>query len=919
MEYFSFLIFLIATCTTILGLFVYLRNVKSDTNKLFLLLTLCLSVWNVTNYFSLTSGTEATTLFWIRAVMATTAFIGPILYLFSYAYPYNKLVINSTRKYFLIVATILVSALSFTPFVFSKVSISDGISPTPGYGILFYGLLLFTTIVLAFETIINKYRTYTGIEKLRVKYLLFGIIITFSGGFFTNFIFVLLNISQFVILGPSFSIFLVLFLSYSIIRHRLMDIRIAVRKTLANLIVLITSFTLFLLINSIFTGELSLYDSIRIFLISIALVVLYDPFVRLIYKITDKFLFSALYSRENLLRDLSVSLNSTIGFDAVLSKIYDILSKTLHIKFAVFALNTSNRKDIPEFNESSNAGDALYKFGDAAHINLLPNSIKSHFTNGKKSLVYDELIDLIENSSDRKLLKLKKWMEENAIAVILPLYIKGSSIGYILLGEKLNGDSFTSEDISVLETFTLQAAIGIENIMLFIYTRDFNSQLKHEVDRATVQLKEKNKTLELLRKMDSIITQTLDLKVVSQKIVDTLSWELGYDIAYLNIINNEANALIPVAFAHSPQLDKSSAILTGYEHNFEISLDDLDNPLVRVFNDGVKYSSSRIEDVFSAKVSKEILAQLESVHDIKGIISYPVYAKEKAVGVLVVGIPVDLGQFSVMEQDLLQEFVKEVGIAVDNAMLYDELKITNQKLKNTNQKLIELDQMKDEFVSIASHELRTPMTAINSYVWMAMNKGGELPTKARDYLDKVAISTQRMISLVEDMLSVSRIESGRIKIEPTAFSICSLIKDVNEELIIKAKERNQQLEFDCNNEDILVVGDMNKVREVITNLIANAIKFTETGGRVWSEIKEIDELIEVSVFDTGKGIAQNDLPRLFTKFGRIENELSTVAQTQGTGLGLYICKKYIEAMGGQIGAESELGKGSRFWFRLKRG
>jgi signal transduction histidine kinase len=349
-----------------------------------------------------------------------------------------------------------------------------------------------------------------------------------------------------------------------------------------------------------------------------------------------------------------------------------------------------------------------------------------------------------------------------------------------------------------------------------------------------------------------------------------------------------------------------------------VDVTDQTHPIAKVFRTGVRFETEHLTEVFAARVPDAILEQLHEIHKIRGIFVLPIHAKQRAVGTLIVTFPVAPDKVSQAEREILDEFVKEVGIALDNAMLYEEVKRTNQALIDTNKRLIELDRMKDEFVSIASHELRTPMTAINSYVWMALNKGGELPVKARDYLDKVSISTQRLISLVEDMLNVSRIESGRVKIELVNFNVASLVADVHEELQIKAHERSLELIFERNDDEFVVHGDKNKTREVLTNLIGNALKFTDHG-KVTTMIKETEGMIEVSVKDTGRGIAESDMQRLFTKFGRLENELSTIAQTQGTGLGLYICKKYMEAMHGEIGVESTLGEGSRFWFRLPKG
>jgi signal transduction histidine kinase len=611
-------------------------------------------------------------------------------------------------------------------------------------------------------------------------------------------------------------------------------------------------------------------------------------------------------------------LSSTVGFKDVLPKLYELLSNAMHVKHVTFALSLHKRVDMPIDLVQKKGEYALYHFGEFCRRAALPSYLEKVVPAGQKALLYDDLAYVESKKLDRSVLRLKKWMDEQEIGVILPLSINDELIGYMIVGEKKNGDAFTSEDIGVLETFAMQAAIGIENILLFMYSRDFNKRLSISVEQATAQLKEKNRTLELLRKMDSIITTTLEQDDVCQKAVDTLSWELGYDIAYLSLLDQETGRLVPRAIAHTPIGEKAAAIFAGYEYSFEVDVADQSHPIARVFQTGVRFETEHLTEVFAARVPDVILGQLHEIHEIRGVFVLPIYAKQRVVGTLIVTFPEVPDKVSQAEREILDEFVKEVGIALDNAMLYEEVKRANQALIDTNKRLIELDRMKDEFVSIASHELRTPMTAINSYVWMALNKGGELPAKARDYLDKVSISTQRLISLVEDMLSVSRIESGRVKIELVNFELTALIAEVVEELQIKAHERSLELIFEGSEKEFVVHGDKNKTREVLTNLVGNALKFTDHG-KVTITVREHGGMMEVSVIDTGRGIAESDMQRLFTKFGRLENELSTIAQTHGTGLGLYICKKYMEAMHGEIGVESKLGEGSRFWFRLSKG
>lgn len=499
-------------------------------------------------------------------------------------------------------------------------------------------------------------------------------------------------------------------------------------------------------------------------------------------------------------------------------------------------------------------------------------------------------------------------------ALVYPVILKQEVLGTLIfsLSKPISKVSTTERDL--LSGFTDVVGLAVQNASLY----SAREETLAELQKTTIELKEKNKNLKLLRKMDAIITTALTVKEVCQKSVDTLSWELGHDFAYICILDQESGCLIPNSFSHSIVVQKIEKITNGDLSIFGANVLDTSNPLVKSYQSGKGNLFARLNEVLDEDRCMEIIHLLEGQYSTAGLLILPLMIKNRVVGVLAIAINTMPDVISANDRELFGEFVKEVGIALDNAMLYEEVKRTNQALIDTNKRLIELDRMKDEFVSIASHELRTPMTAINSYVWMALNKGGELPVKARDYLDKVSISTQRLISLVEDMLNVSRIESGRVKIELVNFNVASLVADVHEELQIKAHERSLELIFERNDDEFVVHGDKNKTREVLTNLIGNALKFTDHG-KVTTMIKETEGMIEVSVKDTGRGIAESDMQRLFTKFGRLENELSTIAQTQGTGLGLYICKKYMEAMHGEIGVESTLGEGSRFWFRLPKG
>lgn len=268
------------------------------------------------------------------------------------------------------------------------------------------------------------------------------------------------------------------------------------------------------------------------------------------------------------------------------------------------------------------------------------------------------------------------------------------------------------------------------------------------------------------------------------------------------------------------------------------------------------------------------------------------------------------------EKELLLRFTDIVGLAVQNSRLYTSLEETSEKLKKANIKLKELDKLKDEFVYVASHELRTPMTAIKSYLWLALNKTKGLGPKLEKNLTRAYESTERLIHLVQNMLTVSRIEGKRLVLSIEEFNLCDLAEQVHDELKIKAEEK--RIKFVCkpHRRTLRVRADKARIAEVMQNLIGNALKFTPEGGRITISLKKKDSQVQFTVVDTGPGIPKEQMPQLFKKFAQMEHAYRKRTEFSGTGLGLYISKQVIDMHQGKIWAESEIGKGSRFMFTL---
>lgn len=297
------------------------------------------------------------------------------------------------------------------------------------------------------------------------------------------------------------------------------------------------------------------------------------------------------------------------------------------------------------------------------------------------------------------------------------------------------------------------------------------------------------------------------------------------------------------------------------------------------------------------------------------------------IGLLLFGEKLSGDIYTVQDIQVIEIFAPEAAIAIQNSISYEEIRrfnvtlqekvnLATKDLQTANQRLQAMDKLKDEFISVASHELRTPMTAVKSYLWMIINKPTSLDIhKQKQYLDRAYNATNRLINLVNDMLNVSRIESGRIKLLPDSISIIDLAKEVVDELSAKAVEKKLHLLVEHPQVPNVFV-DKDKTQEVLTNLIGNAMKFTPEGGTIKVSFKESIGAVETSVSDTGRGIKQEDISRLFKKFERLENTLTSVAETEGTGLGLFICKQFVELSGGKIWVTSEYGKGTTFTFSL---
>lgn len=436
-------------------------------------------------------------------------------------------------------------------------------------------------------------------------------------------------------------------------------------------------------------------------------------------------------------------------------------------------------------------------------------------------------------------------------------------------------------------------------------------------------------TIEALWRLEKIILDSLDFTQVVQKICDSVLLELGYlklgyRIVVLALVNKEKGLLERIAISQTEEAKKALQITPVPFREINIPISAEQNICIKALKENKPYVTHDWIDILCPPYTPEDAQKVQAVIGIKTSMVYPVTYRNNSEGILIFSMVKNESEVSDQERDLIQSFTDVVGLAVQNSKLYTSLQDTSEKLKNTNQQLIqannklqELDKLKDEFVSLASHELRTPMTAIKGSISTILDGyTGEVPPQAKEFLTAAYNENDRLIRLVNNLLNISRIEAGRFTFTIVKVNMEKLINDVIYSLQPAAKERNIFLKYEKTSEVPPILGDEDKVKEVLINIIGNATKFTHKGG-ITIKTNVENNMVVTSVTDTGSGIAKEDLDRLFKKFSQVGGDYARPAG--GTGLGLYISKQIVEGLKGKIWLESTLGVGTTFYFSLPVG
>ena len=431
-----------------------------------------------------------------------------------------------------------------------------------------------------------------------------------------------------------------------------------------------------------------------------------------------------------------------------------------------------------------------------------------------------------------------------------------------------------------------------------------------ELNKAQEELDKKITGLYSLQRLSQAIGTTLEENQIF-KIVESSNFEdLGFEKA-CGFIWSEKDKRFITRLNISYTKEEAGVI------NATVNLNK--TPYLDLIENNKTISSVSLKDAF---LKEKIL----SIFKIISFVISPVLSKEGSKGFLFVGtenIDTVIGEG---DEELIVILANQIGQALENAQLFEQtwkaqqdleqkVEQRTQELKTALEAVNVISKRKSDFISAVSHELRTPLTSIKGYASIILaGKLGQLPEEARLRLDKINRHSDELTNLVNDLLDISRIESGKMVMKREPLDLGNTAADMLDLFGVQSKEKQILLSSAIEKGAFIVAADAGQIKRVFINLIGNAMKFTPADGKITIAANKTGDLIQVNISDTGCGIPDDAKERVFDEFYRVENAIND--QVKGTGLGLSLVKHIVEAHGGKIWITSKVGAGSTFSFTL---
>jgi len=628
---------------------------------------------------------------------------------FFYYFPVENFKIpNWLKNVFWLVTLVLVGVTMFTPWV-DKMETPTAAGPVVTLGDGYYFYLAHVFLLPVMTLVLGAFKNFTlkGLNRLRFEYSFWVFVPTIIAFLVSNLILPIFGIIDQFVWSPVFLFPIVISSFYAIAKYRFLDIRLILARAVAFVIFIffcigIYALFLFFVVQKFLGVQIDLVIAGAALVLAIFTALSFQPILTWLRKITNVIFYKNHYNREKLLAQLTHVMANTIDLETMTTSILEILNQEMHLTKSAFVILEDNKLS-ESFTKGYKKNDLLdKKFGASFYKYIKTKSI----------FIFDELPET----------GIKNFFRDYDISIVIPIKVKNVTVAVLILGSKLSGEIYDSQDIDFLNLFASESGIAIQNAQSFEQIKKFNVLLEKKVEERTSELKK------------------------SQQ----------------------------------------------------------------------------------------------------------------------------------------RELAKAQDIA----------------------------RLKDEFVFIASHELRAPVTAIKGFIELVSDSAKNLPKDVKENLEYISAASGHLSQLINDLLEISRNEAGTVQIFAQPTNIVPIIQSIIQEVTPQATKENVKLNLKVDSKVGLALVDDKKINEVLMNIINNAVKYNRKGGKVDIKVFSDNTKLTIDVTDTGYGIPKDQQDRIFQKFFRAQNEKTS--EVLGTGLGLFITRMLVEKMGGKVTFNSVLDKGSTF-------
>ena len=430
-----------------------------------------------------------------------------------------------------------------------------------------------------------------------------------------------------------------------------------------------------------------------------------------------------------------------------------------------------------------------------------------------------------------------------------------------------------------------------------------------DLKKVNTKLEEKNEDLEALLNVSNVAVDVLNSRKIAQNIVNSIPTSLkhlGYKGGILILYNKSKRIVCAYAITETKIVKKAEKLLDKPFDKHSERIDDVDNFVMKTIKTKQMQISDKLEDFIAPTVNKNICKLIQKLIKAKSFISIPIFSAGKVKGVIVFVGTKPEKKIIQRNKDILFGFASHSGAPIENAQLYEQtekqikaLSVLNENLKTANIKMKELMEVKNEFLHITSHQLRTPLTTIRGMIsmWYSGDFDHLSPKEKRKMLKRIYVSAERLNNITNDMLDSLELEGGFMKFQFKALSLNNIIKETVDIMKPNFDKKELYLKFDDSIDIPKIEVEPNYIRQVFINTIDNACKYTRKGG-VEIDIKKAGKYVEVIIKDTGIGVSEIDQKKIFLKFTR--GRKASAENASGSGLGLFIARKIVEAHHGKI-------------------